>query len=375
MPSPEVIDFAKLLTPIPGDKPTGVDLRTDSSPGSAYYAIKDARTAARATERQMAMGEDEGGSPPDWRPVLQHATKALTEKTKDLEITAYLIEALVRQHGFAGLRDGFRLARELAEKFWDALFPMPDEDGLATRVAALTGLNGDEAEGTLIMPISRVPITDGPSAGRLSVSQFQEALALSKIADPKVREKKMATGALTVEAFQKAVAETPGKFYKTLVEDLTQTQEEFTKLSTVLDGKCGAQGPPTSNIRTALTSTLDIIKEQARAKLETAAPKAEEGKDGAAGADGAKGAAGPGEVMGVIRDREDAFTHLIKVADFFRRTEPQSPVPFAIEQVVRWGRMQLPDLLQELIPDEGPRKNLFKFIGIRPPEPPKEAKK
>src|SRR2546425_1256477 len=152
MPSPEVLDFERLLAPIAEDAPTGADLRADPSPTSLYYAIKDARSTARAAERQMVGGE-EGSSGADWRPVLQHGTKALAEKTKDLEITAYLIEALVRLHGFAGLRDGFRLARELGERYWDGLYPVPDEEGVATRVAPLTGLNGEDADGTLIAPI------------------------------------------------------------------------------------------------------------------------------------------------------------------------------------------------------------------------------
>jgi len=43
-------------------------------------------------------------------------------------------------------------------------------------------------------------------------------------------------------------------------------------------------------------------------------------------------------------------------------------IPYALEQVVNWGKMSLPDLLAELIPDEGPRKSVFKQVGIRPPE-------
>src|SRR5262245_9088760 len=110
MPTPEVLDLKKLVAPVPGGKPTGADLRADSSPGSLYYAIKDGRNAARTSERQALVDADV--PPPDWRPVLQNGVKALAEKSKDLEITAYTIEALTRIQGFPGLRDGFRLARE-----------------------------------------------------------------------------------------------------------------------------------------------------------------------------------------------------------------------------------------------------------------------
>src|SRR5262249_27117373 len=148
MASAAVLDLAKLVAPIPGPKPTGVDLREESSLNSAYYAIKDARSAARAAERQFALDGEEPTAPADWRPGPPVGTKALAEQAKDLEVAAHVIEALVRLHGFAGLRDGFRLTRELVEKHWDGLYPQPDEDGLETRLAPLTGLNGDDAEGT-----------------------------------------------------------------------------------------------------------------------------------------------------------------------------------------------------------------------------------
>ncbi len=159
MPSPDVLDFAKLLAPIPGEKPAGTDLRANAGPTSVYYQVKDGRNNARAAERRMEGGLEDS-TPPDWKTVAAAATKGLAESTKDLELTAYLIEALGRTHGFAGLRDGFKLTRGLVEQFWDGIFPTPDEEGVPSRVAPLTGLNGEDAEGTLIAPINRIPITD-----------------------------------------------------------------------------------------------------------------------------------------------------------------------------------------------------------------------
>ena len=375
MASEAVLDFAKLVAPIPGPKPTGKDLREELSPNSAYYALKDARNAARAAERQLVVDGEEEAAPPDWRLVLQLGTKALTEQTKDLEATAYLIEALVRLHGFAGLRDGFRLARELVEKYWDGLYPQPDEDGLDARLAPLTGLNGDDAEGTLPVPIARVPLTEATSVGRLDSTHYQQAVALGKLTDPKLREQKLAAGTLALEAFQKAVEESSAPFYRDLVEDLGQCLEEFTKLGAALDARCNGQAPPTSQIRTALESCLDVIKEMARAKLAVAPPPTATPTANGTPTPAAGSAAGPGEALDGFRSRDDAFRHLLHVAAFFQRTEPQSIVPYALEQVVRWGRTPLPDLLTELIPDDTPRNIFFKQVGIRAAETPREDTK
>jgi len=374
MPSADVLDFAKLLAPIPGDKPVGIDLRTDATPSSPYYAVKDARSAARANERNLSNAADEDKEKlprPDWRPVIQHGSKALAEKSKDLEIAAYMIEALVRVHNFAGVRDGFRLARELCEKYWDTIYPLPDEEGLEARVAALTGLNGEGGDGTLVGPLMGVPLTDSANLGRLSMANYTEAGNFEKVTDPKAREKKVAAGALTMEMFEKAVAETPKDFYAKLMGDLTAAIEEFAKLNAELTKRCGDRAPPSSSIRDALVGCQDTVKNVAKNKLDVApAATGAAAPDGTPAKDGAPAGAGPGQAMDVLRNREDACRILLKVADYFRRNEPHNPVSYALEQAVRWAQMSLPELLNELIPDEAPRKGLFKQVGIKAPEPP-----
>src|SRR6516164_1413622 len=110
MASPDTLNFARLLAPLPGPNPTGVDLRADLSPGSVYYALRDARFA-------KLLAETAWGAAPDWRPILRQGVAVLTVQAKDLEIVSYVIEALARLYGFAGLRDGFRLARELIVRY------------------------------------------------------------------------------------------------------------------------------------------------------------------------------------------------------------------------------------------------------------------
>jgi len=368
MPSPDVLDFAKLLAPIPGDKPTGSDLRANVSPSSPYYKVKDARTAARSAERQAESGAEDP-PPPDWKAVISTATQVLSDSAKDLEVTAYLIEALARVHGFTGLRDGFRLARELVAAFWDDLYPVPDEEGLSTKVAALSGLNGDDSEGTLLAPIRTVPITDSDTHGRLSYANYLQALATSKILDPKVKEKKVAAGAMTFEKVQSAMGETSNAFVKALYDDLTGSLDEFDKLTAALDAKCGSAAPPSTAIRAGMTAVLDAFKDVARDKLavmQTAAPTPEAPSGDANGKavkedDDGQG----GEKLPTIRNREDALNAILKLADFFRRTEPHSMVPHTLEQAVRWARMPLTELLAELISDDDARGALFKQVGIR----------
>ncbi len=171
-------------------------------------------------------------------------------------------------------------------------------------------------------------------------------------------------GVVTLVAFQKSVAQTSAAFFANLREDLEQCLEEYRRLGALLEEYCGMDesgypiAPPTSNLRGALESVRDDVR---RIGGETAAGSALEA---AGSADSVSGTGGGGVTAGPIGTREDAFRTLLRVAEFFKRTEPHSPISYALEQAVRWGRMGLPELLHELIPEEAVRTQLFKLVGI-----------
>ena len=121
MGSPQCIDIERLLTPISGDAPSGSNIRDDISATSPYFRLKDARSAARTAERRADTEGENAGPIAEWRTIRELAVAILGERSKDLEVTAWLIEALVRLEGFPGLRDGFRLTHGLVEQYWDTL--------------------------------------------------------------------------------------------------------------------------------------------------------------------------------------------------------------------------------------------------------------
>ena len=363
MASPEVLAIETLVQPIEGDNPAGEDLREDSSPTALYHQIKDVRTTARADERRRITADpsERDGIRPDWRPLLELAPKALAERSKDLEITAWLIEALARESGFAGLRDGFKLARLLIENFWDALYPMPDEDGLEGRLAALTGLNGDDAQGTLIAPISMIPVTEPTSFDDpFSRFDYQQAAELDRIGDAQKKQARIDDGAVSMQMFDKAVAETPRAYFVGLEEDIQQALEEFQSLTQTLDERAGRDSPPSSNIRNEIQVVLEAVQQFAASAL----AEAQDEEEAASAVEGEGAASVPGAVAGVIQSREDAFRTLDKVARFFRQTEPHSPMSYALERVVRWGKLPLPELVAELIEDAGARDRFSKLSGV-----------
>ena len=154
--------------------------------------------------RRPSIRRPSGSASWSWRPRPSATSR------KDLGIATWLTEGLVRQHGYAGLRDGFRLLRELVEAVRDNLYPLPDEEGLATRLACLAGLNGEESDGVIIAPIAGVSVTAAGSCRPLTLAISCGASTCKARIDPDKREpQRIETGDLNLAAFAKAVPRDP----------------------------------------------------------------------------------------------------------------------------------------------------------------------
>jgi type VI secretion system protein ImpA len=112
---------------------------------------------------------------------------------------------------------------------------------------------------------------------------------------------------------------------------------------------------------------LDALRAHAPT-LATGDPEITAEADGAAAPSAETDRAPASEVAaGRILDRRAAFRLLEELAAFFRRTEPHSPIAYAIENLVRRGRMSFPELIEELIVDDSARRTYFINAGIQPP--------
>lgn len=373
MPSPSALDIDALLQPISGESTTGIDLRLDPSPTSPYYQVKDARSAARADERQGlfggVIGPDEAAR---WRPVTELAPEILRDRAKDLEIVAFLIEALARTGGFGGLRDGFRIAREFVERFWDDVYPMPDEYGMETRVAPLVGLNGSGGGGVLLSPIARIPITQGGDQGPFAKWNVDQATELERL-DLEAREERVAAGASDMAQINAAVMATDNAFYEALVDDIAGAIEEWNALGAALDERAGAESPATSHVREALESVLASIRHVASSKLPVPSTDTDaESVDEDSSSDGAPASERQAAPKGELETREQALHQLAKISEFFKRTEPHSPLAYILDRGVRWANTPLPQLLAELIPDQGARETFNALTGVQTTEAPED---
>ncbi len=375
---PDGFDLDALLAPIPGDAPQGTDIREDSSAQSPYFRLRDARSEARDAEKMIDAADPDARDPaPLWRTVRDVAIKTLTETAKDLEVAAWLTEAYVRSHGLSGLTAGARLIHGLAEQYWDDLFPMPDDYGMETRVAPITGLNGRDGNGSLIQPLHKLILFSRGDGTPFAFYQYQSSAQLPTL-DAERRQQRIEAGAVPFEDLEKDARTTGARAFARLREDTKAALEAWEAMSAILDEKASEDPPSTSHVRDLMRQILEISLRYAPEEVSAGDAGGGEPETGSSAGGGRVAGGGGVSIGGVavsqaaVASREDALRALENIATFFRKTEPLSPLSYTLDEAVRRGRMTWPELLEEVVADRDSRNAILNTLGIRPPPAPSD---
>lgn len=325
-----------LLNPIAGDNPAGVDLRYDP----LYDKIKE----ARREDDDAPQGEwQHARKLADWPAVIKLTGDALATKSKDLQLAAWLSEAMLRREGFGSFRATLDVMRALIERYWDGLYPAIEDDDLELRAAPLewVGLKFD-------VPVKSVPLD---RAGH-SYFQYMEARALGSEADAESdaakrgkREEAVAAGKPTIEDFDKSFADTPKAFVKQLAGDLDGTLSSLAALDTLTRDRFGDVSPSFIKLREALEEEQRVVGQLLARKLEQDPDPVEETPATAAADTGGVatgGAAAAHPMSAEPVDHDDAAARVIGAARFLRRTEPFNPASYLMLRALRWSELRVP---------------------------------
>ncbi len=367
MSAPATLDLEALLAPISEDLPQGQDPRDDDSPQSLYYRAKGARSAARSAER--AATDEEGSLPEDWYEVVDAATALLTTRAKDLEVAAWLAEAKTRIDGFAGLRDSLKLLTGLVDNYWEGVYPLPDEDGLETRLAAIGGLNGSGGPGTLNQPLQTAVLFGSDKT--FSLWHYNQTTELATITDKDRLKARAAAGVRTPEEMREAMTVTTPSALRGTLATIEEGLSALAALGETLDRHAGADSPSLSALRNILQNAAGAIRHFGGDKAVTpASDLAAEGDaaqgEGAGEAVEGQGGGGSGRPRtSGFQNREEALAAIEAIATYFRRTEPQAMISYTLDDAVRRARMTLPELLMELTEDSSQIRTMLTAAGIK----------
>jgi len=272
----------------------------------------------------------------DWKFVAKRCAVLIETRSKDLQLAVWLAEANAKTAGLRALGDALQLAGALCDRYWDGLYPLPDEDGFEQRIGNLGWIAARVPQ-----LVTECPVTEGAA---FSMRDIEAART---------------HGAEAIADVEAARSRTAKGFSEKLLEDGAHCLAMLEELEAVIDGLLGGDGPSFSSARTALQNLIHFVTPAAgKAAASLPAPTQPEMLAGAAYP--VTGAL-PAEPL---QTRAQALAQLRAVAEFFRHSEPHSPVAYLADKAATWGEQPLHVWLKTVVKDAGALAHVDELLGI-----------
>ncbi len=354
-----------ILAPIPGENPSGIDLRYDTK-----LLIFDKIKEARRQDDDLAQGAWQSErKTANFGLVSKLAQETLATVSKDLQLAAYLSEALLQTERFGGLRQGLDLTYRLLTEFWDSVYPVIEDGDRELRARPLAWIGS-----MLDLPLRSAPIVGAGYSWLVYKDSrtvgYEDQPKTDK--DRKARNAMIEGGKIAPEVFDKAFTETPKAYYLQAEKDLDGCLELLGSLDAFCDEKFEDDSPGFGKLRNALTDvrlTIHGLLEKKREKEPDPVEEIPVEEVAAAEGTGEGEGTGAASTIGVSTsftaepaDRRQAVAGIVAAAAFLRKREPFSPAPYLLLRGLRWGELRTASRLADSSLLEAPPTELRQQI-------------
>jgi type VI secretion system protein ImpA len=364
----------ELLLPLSAQAPCGVSLRYDS-------LFTDIRLAREEDDPHLPMRQWERPlKKADWGFIESACLDALRHQSKDLQLMAWLTEAWMRTHGIKGLETGLALFHGMLTKFWDHLHPQIIDGDAEPRKSPFEWLSESLSVSLRVHVVLLAVFNRTPS--KITLAEWDKLTALEVDAQdplrPKDQNEKSETEFEPIYRTELIGIAQSGPFNELLLLQLDAAQNSIKTLNqikTLLDEQLNSDAPNLSKLFQTLghvEKVLETLTDRVRSSTKpdpSAIPelnphsaqereRVNEMKD-----EDVSGDTPLVSVNGPWRSRDEAYATLEAVAAYLQKREPHSPTPYLVKKAVRWGKLPLPELMQEIMREEGDLNRMSNLFG------------
>ena len=348
-------EIDSLLQPIDDARPSGRDLRLQ--PGDlTFERLKQLRT-----EVDPALDESGEGREANWPAAVELCEQVLREQSKDLEVVTAFAEACVRHRGLTALVEATDLLRRTLETYWDTLHPGYDEDegeiSLPLRARWLAWMDSPKG---FIAAVKQAPLAvtaAGPARcwRDREMSEMVEDVSLSA----ERRQELLDAGYISDAEWQAGLGSLSEETLRGTASALARSVDELRAIDHFCRERFEAQDEEAPDFIN-LIAVLDEIREYLEERIGGESESVSSEVDTTATTSRSAGSA----ARGPIESRQQALKALQEVGDYFRRTEPHSPVSYLIARAVKWGGMPLDALFRDVVRDDSVIGHIWETLGL-----------
>lgn len=363
------LELEGLLKVISDEAPCGIDC----SFSNEFYAIKKARIQDDPLLEQGDWVAEPKQA--DWAFVSSQSIELLTEKTKDIRLYGWLLEAWSNLYGFEGIAKGLELTQQSLTEFWMLLHPEIAEDDLDQRLGLLQGLINQ-----LPVLIKKTAITN--TAISYSLMDYEALLHQQNLRRKHAEDYDDVPTNTSLEQFEQELFNTSKSFQYKNYQAFLEILKQWNILREVLDGLMGVDAPSFAAIESQLESlhsnlkkiykteafglqpamaTADSAEEKSAADQQTSTQLTEH----IAVAASAINQPFQPHIQSHVANREQAMQVLQEISDYFQLNEPHSPVSYMLQKTIKWSQMPLHEWLAQVIKHEEPLEAVHEILGVQ----------
>ncbi len=352
----------EVLREIPGSNPCGEFIR--------YSPLYD----SLQQERHLDEGEElpEGVwqadiKKTDWSKVVTQCLSILTEKSKDLQVAVWLLEALLLTNGLDGLERGMQLLNELSLKFWKDLYPLPEDGDWEIRLSPYDSLDYQIPKTLFLMMVT------SPSSKDFLQYNLADWIDASH-GEMMHRKKKenQNTGKFTQRVLFSDVV---GSLRKTPLSFYTHLEEKaqgILKISDTLNQTIGEKIGSEVSLFFRLKGQINVILKH----LATWKPQSLKEEDSKITSNNPTDIDLSEDSLFIesssktisenhLASRSGAYDTLGKITDFLLEQDPHSPTPYLLKRAMGWKDKNLPEIYSEWSQSPEEMMFLMRFLGVK----------
>lgn len=320
------LDIAGLVAPLTDEAPSGPDLSYDNERVEIESVF----------ERSVSTESSGAGDETDWRATIRLIT-GQAERTRDLWLPVYLMRAAAQAGQMDSVCDGAELLAALLEQRWDDVHPQLDEYGFVGRKSPCESLT---RLGDFLNPLGRLTLIEHSRLGSYSGADFE-------------RFQEQGTNADNYGMFRALIDATPAEELQALIDRIDGLRNAIRRADSVLTAH--AEDDTSTNFQ----PTYDAIEKMRRAVASVLPSSSDSGAGEATSGPASGGGGGPAKpgsggggqgFSGGVNSREDVTRALDAICAYYARSEPASPVPFALRRAREWISLDFMAVLEDIAP-------------------------
>lgn len=325
-----VLDIDALLQPITPEAPCGPNMEYEPP-------FLDLQEMARGKPEQVIGDRVKAAEEPRWSAVHDAALE-LFKLTKDLRVAGTLYVALLKEHGIEGIANGLGLLRSLLERHWEHVHPQLDPEDDNDPIFRVNSLVATLANEDALNTLRNTVVVSSRQFGRITLRNQRIAVGMLKVPEgegPDAAQEQARIDAVFADVSSESLAGVSAQ--------LIEASGHLNAIQQVLRDKGGGIPDDVKPVLTDIKELQALVAAQLSKRGVAVNPQQGEPAPAQEQSSG-------DSARGVIRNSTDVLAALQRICDYYKKSEPSSPVPLLLQRAARLVNKDFMDILRDLAP-------------------------